>query len=75
MLELHICFPIRWIDSISASSAVYFFIGLGILKYMQGNGDNIGDQVPVDFVSDFIIVAGAAMANSKKLEVFNCAAS
>ena len=64
-----------WIDSISASSAMFFFIGLGILRFMHGNGKHIGDNVPVDFVSDFIIVAGAALANSKKQEVFNCASA
>mmetsp|Transcript_32848 Transcript_32848/g.29710 ORF Transcript_32848/g.29710 Transcript_32848/m.29710 type:complete len:430 (+) Transcript_32848:489-1778(+) len=67
---------IGWIDTISAASAVYFFTGLGIMHAAEGNEGNIGDQVPVDYVSDITITAAAAYANkNEKTHVINCSSS
>ncbi len=50
----------------------YFFLikGIGILKNVQGKKSNIGDQIPVDYVVDFILVVGAYTANDKSFSVF-----
>lgn len=48
-----------WVDSISAAGAFYLSGGLGLLKICIGNKNNIGDQVPVDTVSNAVIVAAA----------------
>jgi hypothetical protein len=31
--------------------------GLGIVSHVKGDPENIGDLIPVDFVSDYILVA------------------
>lgn len=64
-----------WIDTISAAGALYFMAGLGILHEVQGNLNNVGDQIPVDYVSDAIIVAAAAFAGSKNINVIHSASS
>jgi hypothetical protein len=35
------------------------------MTYAEGNGDLIGDQIPVDLVVDLIIIACAFTANRK----------
>jgi glycerone phosphate O-acyltransferase/fatty acyl-CoA reductase len=42
-----------------ASAAIFFFTGIGLIKQLQGDEDLIGDQIPVDFVADYLLVAGA----------------
>lgn len=64
-----------WIDSVSAAGAIYFTAILGLLKHIEGKESIIGDQVPVDYVSAFILVAAAFCANKDQLEVFHCASS
>lgn len=64
-----------WVDTISAAGALYFLGGIGLLKVVQGNFKNVGDQIPVDFVSDTIIVAAAAYANSQEINVLHSASS
>ena len=54
-----------WIDSIAAAAAFFLFGGLGILKQVQGEKNNIGDQIPVDLVSNYIIVATAYNINKQ----------
>lgn len=46
-----------------------------MLKHVQANHKNITDIIPVDVVSNEIIVTGALCANSKKVNVFNCGTS
>ena len=48
-----------WIDSLAASAAIFFFTGIGLITQLQGDEDLIGDQVPVDFVADYLLVTGA----------------
>lgn len=49
--------------------------GIGMLKYLHANSNNIGDIIPVDIVSDEVIVTGALCANTNDLNVFNCGSS
>jgi 1-acyl-sn-glycerol-3-phosphate acyltransferase len=48
-----------WVDSVSAAGAFYLSGGLGLLKIAIGNQNNIGDQIPVDLVSNAVIVCAA----------------
>ena len=64
-----------WVDTVSACGALILFSGIGIVKFLPGNLDTVGDQVPVDFVTDMIIVAAAYAANKKKVSVFHSCTS
>ncbi|CAK65858.1 unnamed protein product (macronuclear) [Paramecium tetraurelia] len=64
-----------WIDSLVASSAIFFFVGLGLIKTLNGDECLIGDQVPVDYVSDFILTAGAYQNGRKEVSVYHCCSS
>lgn len=46
-----------WVDNVSAAGAIFLLGGLGIVNHVRGNPENIGDLIPVDFVSDYILVA------------------
>mmetsp|Transcript_6857 Transcript_6857/g.12463 ORF Transcript_6857/g.12463 Transcript_6857/m.12463 type:complete len:1134 (-) Transcript_6857:48-3449(-) len=64
-----------WVDSVSAAGAFYLSAGLGLLRYGIGNYDNIGDQIPVDFVANSIIVAAARFAHRQDVPVLHCGTS
>ncbi len=46
-----------------------------MLKYLHSADNIIGDSIPVDFVSDSIIVSAAIYANIKDLTVIHCGSS
>ena len=48
-----------WTDSIAAAGALTLFFGLGALRYIVSNQTNRGDMIPVDFVSNAILVGTA----------------
>lgn len=64
-----------WVDSVSAAGAFYMSAGLGLLRYGIGNYDNIGDQIPVDYVSNSIIVAAAKFVGRTDVPVIHCGTS
>lgn len=64
-----------WVDSISAAGAFYLSAGLGLLKIAIGNENNIGDQVPVDIVSNTVIVCGALFCRSQSPSVVHIGTS
>ena len=64
-----------WIDSINAAGAIYLAAGMGILQFLPGDISLIGDQIPVDYTSNCIIVATALRANQNKLSVYHSASS
>lgn len=64
-----------WVDNVSAAGAFYLSAGLGLLKVGIGNLDNIGDQIPVDFVCNTILVAAALQAHTKTLKIVNIGTS
>ena len=51
--------------------------GLGILKYLKGTGLNRFDVIPVDIVSNGILISIVNLANSndKRLKIYNCGTS
>ncbi|EAS00429.1 male sterility protein (macronuclear) [Tetrahymena thermophila SB210] len=66
---------VGWVEGVTAASAVFLLSGIGMLKYIHANRNAIGDVVPVDVVSDQIIVTGALCANLRDLSVFNASTS
>lgn len=52
-----------WTDTFSAAGGLTLAGGVGIINYVHGNGNNVADLVPVDFVSNIIIAATAIKAN------------
>lgn len=48
-----------WIDSLAAAGALSLFASLGAMHYIPLMKHNRGDMIPVDFVSNSIIVGTA----------------
>jgi len=38
-----------WVDAITAGTAVYLLVGLGLIKEFNVNASLIGDNIPVDY--------------------------
>ena len=53
-----------WVDNFSAGGSLFLLGGLGIVRYLNGRNNMIGDHIPVDIVSDSIIVTAAKYANN-----------
>jgi nucleoside-diphosphate-sugar epimerase len=64
-----------WTDTFSAAGGLTLAGGIGIVNYVNGNGNNIADLVPVDYVSNIIIAATALNARKPDLKVFHIATS
>ena len=64
-----------WLDSVAAAAAYYMFAGLGMIKEVEGNPENVGDTIPADVVVNNIIVATAYNAFNKKLSVYHVGSS
>jgi len=68
--------PIKgWIEGITAIAALILLCGVGVIRYIHNVGTNVGDVIPVDYVSDFAIIAGCVYANNKELTVIHCSSS
>jgi alcohol-forming fatty acyl-CoA reductase len=48
-----------WTDTISAAGGLSVVGGIGIVNFIHGYEDNIADLIPVDLVSNMIIVGTA----------------
>lgn len=46
-----------WIDKVGAGATVFLASGMGQLSLLQGNGETVGDQIPVDMVTNVILAA------------------
>ena len=64
-----------WVDVISAAGAVYLSVGLGVLKFLPGSEHNMGDVVPVDYVTNVILAAVPAIAGRNTSLIFHAATS
>jgi len=53
-----------WVDTFSAAGGLSLAGGIGIINFVRGNGNNVADLIPVDYVSNSIIVAAAMEANN-----------
>jgi len=54
---------------VSTAGALYLLGGIGLIKVAKGDPQLIGDQIPVDFGANTVIVAGAKYANSSNVTV------
>jgi fatty acyl-CoA reductase len=52
-----------WTDTLSAAGGLSVAAGSGVLKYVYTRVDNIADIIPVDYVSNGIIVSTALKAH------------
>lgn len=64
-----------WTDTFSAAGGLSLAGGTGIVNYVRGDGDNIADLVPVDYVANSILVSTAIEANKPKLTIVHSATS
>lgn len=48
---------------------------MGLVKVLYGDEDLIGDNVPVDFVVDYILVATAYTNSHDGVEIMHCTSS
>ena len=68
-----------WTDSLAAAGGITLMISLGLINYFQvtDGGKNVFDIVPVDTVSNGIIVstAHAGQKPGKDLDIYNCGTS
>jgi hypothetical protein len=64
-----------WTDTFSAAGGLSLAGGTGIVNFVRGDGNNIADLVPVDYVVNTILVAVAFEANKPNLTVIHSATS
>jgi hypothetical protein len=66
-----------WVDNVSAAGALFLLGGLGIVNFVKGDPNNIGDLIPVDLVSDFILIAAcySALSPPGTQLIFHCCSS
>ncbi|KAJ8730669.1 hypothetical protein PYW08_002082 [Mythimna loreyi] len=61
-----------WIDTWNGSTGLFVGMSSGVLKVANGRGGNVTDLVPVDIVTNLVIVAATECRKSKELKVYNC---
>lgn len=64
-----------WCDVVSAAGAVYVACGLGVLKFLPGNPNNVADIVPVDTVINAMLCAIPSIAGQDRYFVCHAATS
>ncbi len=64
-----------WVDNVSAAGALFLLGGIGIVNYVKGNPNNIGDLIPVDLVADFILIGAYYGALHGGSHIFHCCSS
>ena len=55
-----------WCDVVSAAGAVYVAVGLGVLKFLPGDPNNVADIVPVDTVINAMLCAVPSIAGQNR---------
>jgi fatty acyl-CoA reductase len=64
-----------WIDSVAAAASIYLTAGLGMLREMIADPTSVGDQIPVDFVCNHILVTNVLRDKSEKLPIYHIGTS
>ena len=64
-----------WTDTVSAAGGLSIAGGTGLLEFVNGDVTNIADIIPVDYVSNAIIVSTALLANKPGLTVVHSSSS
>jgi hypothetical protein len=70
--------PFRgWTDSLSAAGGISVLVGLGLVNFIRARSVNKFDIIPVDIVTNHILIATAYGAEKLKgqLSVYNCGSS
>ncbi|KAH9628701.1 hypothetical protein HF086_003655 [Spodoptera exigua] len=60
------------IDTWNGSTGLFVGMPAGVLRVVLGRGNNITDLVPVDIVTNLIVVAATECQKSKEIKVYNC---
>jgi alcohol-forming fatty acyl-CoA reductase len=66
-----------WTDQLSAAGGVTILGGMGFIPYLYGTGLNTVDLIPVDIVTNGLLVATChgARPDTEKLHIYNCGTS
>ncbi|CAF4893804.1 unnamed protein product [Pieris macdunnoughi] len=64
-----------WIDNWNGPTGLIGSIGKGILRVIRGNGRNLMDLIPVDYVVNLTIVAATKKILPQSVNVYACATS
>ena len=65
-----------WTDTLSAAGAPMLVISLGLVSRLHVKGANNFDMVPVDYVTNGLLIATAnASQTDELLGIYNCATS
>ncbi|XP_060533433.1 fatty acyl-CoA reductase wat-like [Cylas formicarius] len=75
-----------WTDNIYGATGVALGVGVGVIRTMQGDKDNIADLIPADLVANQILAAGWDIGDpslqhspsdtkEKDLMIYNCISS
>lgn len=60
-----------WIDAMTAAGPLSLMVSTGVLRYGVGENNVRADVVPVDFVSNLIIVGSATYAGKNMISVIH----
>jgi len=66
---------VGWTDTFSAAGGLSVAVGFGLVNSINGKKDSISDLVPVDMVTNAIIVSTAIGSQKAELKVVHCATS
>lgn len=58
-----------WVDSVAAVGAVILYVGVGVVRFMEGRGKAKADIIPCDYVANALIVAGVSIADKDTLQI------
>jgi fatty acyl-CoA reductase len=61
-----------WTDSLAAAGALTLVFGVGLIRYLNTNATVRGDLIPVDYVSNSIIIGTAAQASKNCYNIVHC---
>ncbi|CAH2077049.1 unnamed protein product, partial [Iphiclides podalirius] len=64
-----------WVDNWFGANGTMTMIGKGYIRVLLGKGSNILDMIPVDYVSNLVVVAAAKCKGSKEILVYNSCSS
>ncbi|EGG23421.1 hypothetical protein DFA_05553 [Cavenderia fasciculata] len=64
-----------WVDSVAAVGAVMLYCGVGLVKFMKGEGRMVADIVPVDYVANAMISVVPSIANQNVLQIYQIGTS
>lgn len=67
-----------WTDTLSAAGGLSLFVGLGLIKYANVSGKAEFDLIPVDIVTNGVIITTAhchKYGGDNNVQIYNCASS